>query len=48
MYPDYMQDSLKKVDQTRNKRLELANSGKPVHTPMTSDYRVAEREIQES
>jgi succinate dehydrogenase/fumarate reductase flavoprotein subunit len=40
MYPDYMNESLKKVTQTRNKRFELAKSGKPVYPPMSA----AERE----
>ena len=39
MYPDYMQNSLKKVDQTRPKRLELEKSGKPVFPPMSADER---------
>lgn len=39
MYPDYMYESLKKVEQTRHKRLELAKSGKPVFTPMTAEER---------
>ncbi len=40
MYPDYLKDSLEKVNQTRSKRLELAKSDKPVYTPMNA----AERE----
>lgn len=39
MYPDYMQESLKKVVATRNKRFELAKSGKPVYPPMTAEER---------
>jgi succinate dehydrogenase/fumarate reductase flavoprotein subunit len=39
MYPDYMTPSLKKVDQTRSKRFELAKSGKPVFPPMSADER---------
>jgi len=39
MYPEYMHESLKKVTQTRNKRYELAKSGKPVFPPMSSDER---------
>ncbi len=39
MYPEYMHESLKKVEQTRNKRLELAKSGKPVFSPMTAEER---------
>jgi succinate dehydrogenase/fumarate reductase flavoprotein subunit len=34
-----MRDSLKLVDQTRPKRLELEKSGKPVFRPMTADER---------
>ncbi len=40
MYPEYMQESIKKVNKTRSKRLEIAKSaqktGKPIH-PMMSD-----------
>ncbi|MFB0566711.1 MAG: FAD-binding protein [Candidatus Aminicenantaceae bacterium] len=39
MYPDYMNESLKKVAQTRNKRFELATSGKPVFPPMSAEER---------
>jgi len=39
MYPDYMNESLKKVAQTRNKRFELAKSGKPVFPPMSAEER---------
>lgn len=39
MYPEYMRESLNKVAQTRNKRFELAKSGKPVFTPMTAEER---------
>ncbi len=39
MYPEYMHESLKQVTQTRNKRYELAKSGKPVFPPMSSDER---------
>jgi succinate dehydrogenase/fumarate reductase flavoprotein subunit len=39
MYPDYMTPSLKKVDQTRSKRFELAKSGKPVYPPMSAKER---------
>ncbi|UCG28846.1 MAG: FAD-binding protein [Bacteroidales bacterium] len=39
MYPDYMRESLNKVEQSRNERLELAKSGKPVFTPMTAEER---------
>jgi len=36
-----MTPSLNKVSQTRNKRLELAQSGKPVYPPMSADERDA-------
>jgi len=39
MYPDYMRESLKKVEETRPKRLELEKSGKNVFPPMTADER---------
>jgi succinate dehydrogenase/fumarate reductase flavoprotein subunit len=39
MYPEYMRESLKLVDQTRPKRLELEKSGKPVFSPMTAEER---------
>jgi len=39
MYPEYMHESLKKVDETRSKRLELEKSGKPVCKPMTAEER---------
>jgi len=39
MYPEYMRESLKLVDQTRPKRLELERSGKPVFRPMTAEER---------
>jgi succinate dehydrogenase/fumarate reductase flavoprotein subunit len=39
MYPEYMRDSLKKVEETRGKRLELEKSGKPVFPPMTAEER---------
>lgn len=39
MYPDYMNESLKKVTQTRNERFELAKSGKPVFPPMSAEER---------
>ena len=39
MYPEYMHESLKLVDQTRSKRLELEKSGKPVFKPMTAEER---------
>ena len=39
MYPEYMTESLKKVDETRTQRLDLERSGKPVFRPMTADER---------
>ena len=39
MYPEYMTESLKKVDETRTQRLDLERSGKPVFPPMTADER---------
>jgi len=39
MYPEYMRSSLDKVTQTRNKRFELAKSGKPVFPPMSAEER---------
>jgi len=39
MYPEYMTDSLKLVEQTRSRRLELEKSGKPVFPPMTAEER---------
>jgi len=39
MYPEYMRDSLKLVDETRQKRLEIEKSGKPVFAPMTAEER---------
>jgi len=39
MYPEYMHESLKKVDETRPKRLELERSGKSVFPPMTAEER---------
>ncbi len=39
MYPEYMRPSLEKVAQTRNKRFELAKSGRPVFPPMTAKER---------
>ncbi len=39
MYPEYMRDSLKLVEETRPKRLELERSGKPVFKPMTAEER---------
>ena len=39
MYPEYMKSSLDKVAQSRNKRFELAKSGKPVFPPMSAEER---------
>ncbi len=39
MYPEYMRPSLEKVTQTRNKRFNLARSGKPVYSPMSAEER---------
>jgi succinate dehydrogenase/fumarate reductase flavoprotein subunit len=39
MYPEYMRPSLEKVTQSRNKRFELAKSGKPVFPPMSAEER---------
>ncbi len=39
MYPEYMKESLNKVIKTRNKRFELAKSGKPIFPPMNEDER---------
>jgi succinate dehydrogenase/fumarate reductase flavoprotein subunit len=39
MYPEYMNESLKKVVQTRGKRLDLAKSGKPVYPLMDAAER---------
>ena len=33
MYPEYLNESLKAVERTRAKRLELALTGKPVGGP---------------
>jgi len=39
MYPEYMHSSLEKVAQSRNRRLDIAKSGKPVYAPMNADER---------
>lgn len=39
MYPDYMRESLKKVEKTRPQRLKLAKSGKPVFPIMNVQAR---------
>ena len=39
MYPEYMRESLKKVEETRSKRLALEKSGKPVFPPMSAEER---------
>lgn len=35
MYPEYMMESIKMVEKTRPKRVEIAKTGKPVVEPMT-------------
>lgn len=40
MYPEYMKESLKRVEESRPRRFELEKSGKPVFPPMSA----AERE----
>jgi len=39
MYPEYMKESLDKVTKSRNKRFELAKTGKPVFPPMDAKER---------
>jgi hypothetical protein len=39
MYPDYMAESLRKVELTRPKRLELARKTGPVYPPMNAEER---------
>jgi len=39
MYPEYMMESLKMVEKTRPKRVEIAKTGKPVVEPLTLDER---------
>jgi len=39
MYPEYMTESLDKVSKSRNKRFELAKTGKPVFPPMDAKER---------
>ena len=39
MYTESMNKSIEKVAATRQKRLELAKSGKPVFHPMTAEER---------
>lgn len=39
MYPEYMKESLDKVVKSRNKRFELAKTGKPVFPPMDAKER---------
>ncbi len=39
MYPEYMKESLDKVAKSRNKRFELAKTGKPVFPPMDEKER---------
>ena len=35
MYPEYMMESLKLVEKTRPKRIEIAKTGKPIVEPMS-------------
>jgi succinate dehydrogenase/fumarate reductase flavoprotein subunit len=39
MYPEYMQESLRKVEQTRPERLKKARSGEPIHPIMSVEER---------
>ena len=39
MYPEYLMDLVKKVPQTRAKRLALEKTGKPVFPPMNAEER---------
>ena len=39
MYPEYMQESLRKVEESRHARLKLAKSGKPIYPPMSDKER---------
>jgi len=39
MYPEYMHESLRKVEESRPKRLELERSGKNVFPPMSAEER---------
>ncbi len=39
MYPEYMHESLRKVEESRPKRLELEKSGKNVFPPMSAEER---------
>lgn len=39
MYPEYMMESLKLVEKTRPKRVEIAKLGKPIVEPMTLEER---------
>jgi succinate dehydrogenase/fumarate reductase flavoprotein subunit len=39
MYPESMQESIRKVEATRAKRVEIAKAGEPVVAPMSSDER---------
>ena len=41
MYPEYMAESLRKVVQTRPRRLELGKKSAPVFSPMNADERSA-------
>ena len=39
MYPESMQESIRKVEATRKKRIEIAQRGEPVVAPMTDEER---------
>ncbi|MBA7608719.1 hypothetical protein ES703_15901 [subsurface metagenome] len=39
MYPEYMMESIKMVEKTRPKRVEIAKTGKPIVEPMTLEER---------
>jgi len=39
MYPEYMRESIKMVEKTRPKRLEMAKQGLQVFKPMTEQER---------
>ena len=39
MYPEYMQESIRKIEKNRTQRLKLAKSGKPIFPLMTAKER---------
>lgn len=39
MYPEYMMESIKKVEKTRPERVEIAKTGKPIVKPMSPEER---------